>query len=578
MFNYVIGDIASTTFFYFYRKCKFSGENELTFAVRIGSRVMTEKFLELKQEQKKIFDETAPDGTSISAFQISYQHERIHDIMKPRVSDQRAFAGNQSADYKEWYTKINRTASVYSPGQKQSALDKDDTEIFLKQSLLFDDEILGEPSNKLFESLLDDMTEFSSMFEQSSEFSFLAFTPRKGGSMRERTKTFAPNEFDLSLALKYTTGLKIIDQQKSQSAVQVDKTADKGWKDLCIEKSDILCPKKLKSKFIEAMMVCCGIAASERDPPGHTEEQIDRTVSKKNFPEYTEDQTEKVPRFHFFYSKYSVERKDKIPCLHLLYRKSPFKDLLISVDFVIGLIHPDYKLEHELPLPDGKAEKCEFYLIPKVSDRKQLNACNAQFLVSYSNVEYLFIETLPNDIRKGFIFAKAARNASLCSLPEELGKHVLEPLNVENFVTTYMLKTCLMFSMTHYSLRMILEQATTSYECAYVLYVVLCYFVQKKGRLPFYFDRSINLFSCTHKFYLDYDDKLGCCLKRALIVGFSECIMESLDKVVQNADRMRAKVENDCRYLISYDDTDESSEEWTDDESTEEDSDIGDYN
>ena len=86
----------------------------------------------------------------------------------------------------------------------------------------------------------------------------------------------------------------------------------------------------------------------------------------------------------------------------------------------------------------------------------------------------------------------------------------------------------------------IFKKATTSYECAYVLYGVLCYFVKERGRLTFYFDRSINLFSCTHKFELNYDDKLGCCLKRALIVGFSECIMESLKKLVQNADKLRA--------------------------------------
>ena len=76
MFDYVIGDIASITFFYFYRKCKFSGENELTFAVRIGSLVMTDKVSGTGTRIiRKLFDETVPDGTSISAFQISYQHD-----------------------------------------------------------------------------------------------------------------------------------------------------------------------------------------------------------------------------------------------------------------------------------------------------------------------------------------------------------------------------------------------------------------------------------------------------------------------------------------------------------------------
>ena len=243
---------------------------------------------ELEQKQKKPFDETrfCPNGPSICALQ------------------------NESAENEEWYRRIKRSTCVYIPGSEQSTLNKKDIESFLQQSLLFEDEIYGEASHKLFESLLEDMTEFSTIIEQDPEFSFLAFTPRKSGSMREQTKTFAPNEFDLNFALKNTNGLRIIDQQNSQSAVQVDDTADKRWKALCIENSDILCPKKLKSKFMKAMIVCCGIAASEHDHPEHTEEQTNKAVSKLGFPGHTEEQTDKAVSKQGF-PEHKEEQTDK---------------------------------------------------------------------------------------------------------------------------------------------------------------------------------------------------------------------------------------------------------------------------
>ena len=228
---------------------------------------------------------------------------------------------------------------------------------------------------------------------------------------------------------------------------------------------------------------------------------------------------------HFAFSVHSLQKKDKISCFHFLFRNDVIKDLVISVDFVPAIPHPQYKLEHELPLQaqgDTK-ENCKFYHIPKVSQRKQITSKNAYFLVSYSDSEIRFVNDLSQKVKHGFIYAKAARNASLCSLPLELAAKVLEPVCVEDSVTTYMLKTCLMFAMAHWNLRRLFNNRS-SYQCAYLLYAILVYFVQEKGKLPFFFDRSIDFFQCQHNFKTEYDDKLGCCLKRALIVGFSKGI------------------------------------------------------
>ena len=321
---------------------------------------------------------------------------------------------------------------------------------------------------------------------QNKSYAFLQFTPMQSGSIREKTKTFTPNEGDITCVVDDATGLEILDGKKSQSTIKVNsKIANRGWVELCLD-NFILCPKLLSAFFTRVLK------------------------------EIMNKRSSVLPK-HFAFSVHSLQKKDKISCFHFLFRNDVIKDLVISVDFVLAIPHPEYKLEHELPLQAQGEEKetCKFYLIPKASQRKELTCKNAYFLVSYSDLETQFVNGLSQEIKNGYIYAKAARNASLCSLPSELAAKVLEPLCVEDYITTYMLKTVLMFVMSDKSMRYNFKN-WSSYECAYALFVLLEHFVKEQGRLQFFFDRSIDLFRCHHNFDTDYDDKLGCCLKRAL--------------------------------------------------------------
>ena len=172
-----------------------------------------------------------------------------------------------------------------------------------------------------------------------------------------------------------------------------------------------------------------------------------------------------------------------------------------------------------------------FSVIPKTSLRKETTSDNAHFLVSYSDLEARFVIDLPDNIREGFIFAKAARHSKLFKMPYAISSRIMEPICTEEFVTTYMLKTCLMHAMSNDRLRKLLLKSLP-YDIAYVLYLMLRYYVISEGKLQFYFDTHINLMNCPHEFNIDYDDKLGCCLKRMLIVGFSEAILETLTELL----------------------------------------------
>ena len=234
----------------------------------------------------------------------------------------------------------------------------------------------------------------------------------------------------------------------------------------------------------------------------------------------------------FSAGRFSLQRRDKISCFRLLYRNDTIKDVVVTVDFVFAFPHPIYMIPQYLK-DDLGVHDAHFYLIPKVSLRKTITHNNAHFLVSYSDIESKFIMNLPESFRIAFIYAKAARSPKLYRLPDDVASRILEPICVEEIITTYMLKTCLMriwkihksFEKCHYSPSRI----------AYVLYEELRVQVKYAGNLEFFFDDSINLVRCDHKFDIDYDDKLGCCLKRMLIVALCESIMKMLKKCDSNA-------------------------------------------
>ena len=448
------------------------------------------------------------DDTSKCPYEIAYQHKHIHRYVCSlvKMTDRARFS-----EIMNWYKKVLNSKTMYNPKKKKKKLSKAKIKTFLVQSVLFADEVLGPASCALFHQLLSIIKKCSHEISNSTAYAFLAFTPIQSGSIREKTKTYVPNESDLTCVVKDTKGLEILEGNKSQSMIRVNADANRGWVSLCLG-NNILCPKLLSSIFTTIMKdIIAKITAMYLKP--------------------------------FSFSIHSVQMKDKICCFHFLFRNDIIKDLVISVDFVLAIPHPEYKPEYELPplTPEAEQEECKFYLIPKVSQKKDITAQNAFFLVSYSDREARFVTSLPISIKNGFIYAKAARNAKLCSLPAVISAKVLEPLSVEDYVTTYMLKTCLMFSMSDDRISKIFFDAT-SYECAYALYVMLQCFVKEKGKLPFYFDRKINLVNCEHDFDSDYDNKLGCCLKRALIEGFCQGIMQSFEKLIPEHTTLRSNV------------------------------------
>ena len=469
----------------FCSKCKFRGETNLTFAVRIGCLRMIRLWI----SQENILD---CDDTGTCAFQLSYQHKEVYFMLcryvKIELRDK--LYDLYSGQMNEWYDRVANSKTTYDffPKDVPNTLF---CKSFLTKSDLQEDKSLWIASMNLFDSLIVIMDNFSKTISRSKQYSFLEFKAKKCGSLREGTKTFVPNEADITCIATHTEGLEIIDTESSQSWIRVIKSeANANWSRLCIEQ-DILSPQKLEVEFCDAM-------------------------------EYAFENTHINPPFSA--SKFSIQRKDKISCFRLLYRSDIIKDVVVSVDFVFAIPHPTYQFSDQNKYELG-VESSLFYLIPKISLRKAMTAKDAQFLVSYSDIESTFIIGLPENFRIGYIYAKAARSPKLYTLPTELESRIREPICVEELITTYMLKTCLMRLITGRDI-----QTSSPYHIAYRLYQILHDHVKYGGKLAFFFDPSKNLVHCDHDFGIDYDDKLGCCLKRMLIVAFCEAIIAMLKK------------------------------------------------
>ena len=322
------------------RKCKFKGESEATFATRLGSMEMVKKLV----SKENVFER---DGSSMCPFEISIQHPNIHQhllkLTKPQ--DKSRF----SETLEDWYEKVQNSKTVYRPPEKSKALvenetkvqtsrtahrftekskalDKNEIKLFLTQAPLFNDAILLSASRLLCRKLLLVLQLCSDEISQSTKYAFLAYTPVQSGSMREGTKTFVPEETDITCKLNDVTGLEILDKEKSQSVIRVKgNIAHSGWAKLCIE-NDILCPKMLSSTFTELL-----------------KETITKVTPACLKP--------------MSFSVHSVQTKDKIPCFYFVFRDETIKDLVISVDFVVAIPHPEYKLDCALPLPDHAKER-----------------------------------------------------------------------------------------------------------------------------------------------------------------------------------------------------------------------------
>ena len=194
---------------------------------------------------------------------------------------------------------------------------------------------------------------------------------------------------------------------------------------------------------------------------------------------------------------------------------------MVYVDLVPAFDVPDF--QPDLPLPFPVSDIPEYHLFPKRS-RRVYQDDYKQFQESHACAEIAVVRALPITIRHGLRIAKALRIAAI-SRPGDL-----EPLqlagsvNFEDFITSYMLKTCLF-----HTIRRSIERGN-AYDWAERIYGELLHRIENRVLHAHFSDLETHyVFQCgAARYHEDGDQPAACCLKRNVILALTRTILKWL--------------------------------------------------
>ena len=323
------------------------------------------------------------------------------------------------------------------------------------------------------------LEELSLSISRDKKYAHFRFKVRLAGSMAERTKTFCSNEIDAICEF-------------IESPILID------------EKLKVfLCSPWITSTGLGPVLNSCAVS--------QTFYKVCKTHLSKIKPVF------KCKHSGFSLSLHSrcLVLKNKISCLQLLWNGCVFKNMIVHVDLVPAFIDEKPVL-YEYVLP----AKGVYHRIAKVS-RKETSS--KHFMLSHACVEVNYIKNLPMQIKLGLIVAKALRMAAVSKHAALTGISENESINVDDFITSYMLKTCLIEILKDSD-----NQKGTAYDWADRIY---CFLEQslEYGTLYSYNDDCGDDFivRCDH---LPDSPMKSCCLERKVILELCYAIRAWLRK------------------------------------------------
>ena len=191
-------------------------------------------------------------------------------------------------------------------------------------------------------------------------------------------------------------------------------------------------------------------------------------------------------------------------------------------------------------------------LIPKISRHDEAHQ-SIHFHVSHSSTEQAVIAALPLNIKHGLILAKAVRIASIARPAEDLTSHygLQEDIHVDDFITSYLLKTCLMKLLPRHSQAESCncrgEHATECCEwttaerdnaCSWAIriYEKLKKDLAEKGIAEWYYRYKHTLIDCR-----DCKVERGCCKKMKLTLAMTSQILDWLKRHQQQLSKLNRR-------------------------------------
>ena len=221
------------------------------------------------------------------------------------------------------------------------------------------------------------------------QYSRYHFTPCLGGSMAEGSKTYVPNEVDLTCLFNNHN----LEMDSDSNTIYVPKDSD--WRNECIDNNK-LDPFKVSDTFVNL----CRIAVKSMD--------------KKAF-------------YPLFLTAYSFDTRDKISHLCLLWRGDAFKELTVHADLA-----PSFQFEESILIAKASRHKQRYF-------RHQQIQRNVEFHVSDAEEQRRKLRLLPREARQGLLIAKAARIADICRPDDMRSLDICDDIDAQNIITSYQL-------------------------------------------------------------------------------------------------------------------------------------------
>ena len=332
------------------------------------------------------------------------------------------------------------------------------------------------------------------------QFSHFSFKPILCGSMAEGTKCYQPDEFDFICELT-SDALETDDMQiQSFDARFADLTANDGYIGIL----------KFAARFYAA---------------------IDFTI--KHSPQVN---SKGLFRDLQVLSN-SFLLQNKISRLRLAWNGQFFQRMNVYVDLVPAV----YSYCEDEPNP-FKVKPHRTLLISKTSRHDE--ACrNTYFDVSHSSVEQTVIASLPVNMKHGLILAKAVRLASIARPTEDVTSHygLQEDIHVDDFITSYMLKTRLMQLLHRHSetedCRYKERQARRWMACGWAIKIYEQLKKDLEAKKLGVWHTGIILMNCTY-----CEVEYGCCKKRKLTLAMTSQILRWLKRHKKDLNRIATLV------------------------------------
>ena len=263
------------------------------------------------------------------------------------------------------------------------------------------------------------------------------------------------------------------------------------------------------------------------------------------FKGYRDAFNEQVKKYehgkNFFLHKSAGTGTDLGPFkITLSYTGTIFKDLKVDIDVVLAFkITEQTGHAAELYLSPASAKSPMFAVV------KDSMVGDENLRVSFSFYEKDLIKSVPVHIKFGYCLAKAVRHTELCPRLKIYGKALA---SVYEYVTTYMLKTCLFHALKEHQQSHSEENewlSPLSIKWAIRIYEKMKFFLEIfEGKIPSYFQWGADIGSRYHIIFQHGVHQEECRRKRQKItLIFINYILQLLNKLLQQRLQVRCLIQ-----------------------------------